>query len=175
MLCLCSHSSHIVRIVHYLLSLPPLPTVHLTWSTLWVIEKIYIDDILMRSKIPSLVEMKRFCAWKFVSSSYNIGGNDVIFTLKNFQKIRHETDVNFEGAYYSHYSQPAIRRAKNKSNGCVSGSFTQQRTRRKPKTNEIRSAQSRDKLPQFGGGQLKSNVQYRRKQDGSLIWKLFCK
>ena len=44
-------------------------TVHLTWSALWVIEK-NIDDILMRSKIPSLVEMKRFCAWKFVSSSY---------------------------------------------------------------------------------------------------------
>jgi hypothetical protein len=33
-----------------------------------------IDDILMRSKIPSLVEMKRFCAWTFVSSSY-IGGD----------------------------------------------------------------------------------------------------
>jgi hypothetical protein len=33
-----------------------------------------IDGILMRSKIPSLAEMKCICAWKFVRSSY-IGGD----------------------------------------------------------------------------------------------------
>jgi hypothetical protein len=33
-----------------------------------------IDAILMRSKTPSLAEMKCICAWKFVRSSY-IGGD----------------------------------------------------------------------------------------------------
>ncbi len=33
-----------------------------------------IDDIPMRSKTPSLAEMKCICAWKFVRSSY-IGGD----------------------------------------------------------------------------------------------------
>ena len=47
-------------------------TVHLTCSTLWVIKNI--NDISMRSKTPSLVEMKQTCDWKFVRSSY-IGGD----------------------------------------------------------------------------------------------------
>jgi hypothetical protein len=47
------------------------------------------------------------------------------FSLKNFQKLRHETDVNFEGAYISE-----MRRAKSKSNGCVESS-THWRTPRK--------------------------------------------
>jgi hypothetical protein len=67
----------------------------------------------MSSKTPSLVEMKQTCAWKLVRSS-NIGGDIsdqnylektvslntmTSFSLLNFQKLRHETDVNFGGAY----------------------------------------------------------------------------
>jgi hypothetical protein len=47
-------------------------TVRLTWRSNWVIENI--DDIPMRSQTPSLAKMKRFCACKFVRSSY-IGGD----------------------------------------------------------------------------------------------------
>jgi hypothetical protein len=60
------------------------------------------------------------------------------FSLQKIQKLRHKTNVNFEGAYIS-----AIRRAKNKSNRCV-WSFTHQRTRGKQEKNEIRSTQSQD-------------------------------
>ena len=81
----------------------------------------------------------------------------MIHTQK-FQKIRHKTDVNFEGAYIS-----AIRRAKNKSNGCFCGPSLN-RGPDANKKNEIRSTQSRDiSSLNLGGGQLKSNVQYIQK------------
>jgi hypothetical protein len=49
-----------------------------------------IDDILMRSKIPSLAEMKCICAWKFVRSSY-IGGD---ISGQNYLNLKETVSLN---------------------------------------------------------------------------------
>jgi hypothetical protein len=71
--------------------------------------------------------MKRFCAWKFVRSSY-IGGDIsdqnyleitvslikmTSFSLKNFQKLRLETEAKIEQAYIS-----TLHSSNCKSKGC---------------------------------------------------------
>ena len=107
-----------------------------------------INDIPMRSKTPSLVEMKRTCDWKFVRSSY-IGGDisdqhylEETVSLNKltswvFSKITSRNRCKFWGSIAQPYH---VLRA----NPMVASGPSLTRGPDANKKNEIRRAQSRD-------------------------------